>query len=117
MNFAEVDLMRVFLLVAVLVSSGCFGGDEDAAPVDPAAGQVAPLSLGELATLHLANDSVTTGLAVKIRSGDGTETYALFRGPRRLGEEITSGTWTFHADSLPTRVRVVGEGERLVGGS
>lgn len=105
------------LLVLILVSSGCAGGEEDLTPADSVPEQVAPLSLGEPATLHLANDSVATGLAVKIRSADGTETYGIFRGPHKLGEEITNGTWTFNADSLPTRVRVVGEGERLIGGT
>jgi hypothetical protein len=60
---------------------------------------------------------VVTGVAVKIRTADGVEAYGLFRGPSKLAEVITHGTWTFNADSLSPRVRPVANGERLLGGA
>jgi hypothetical protein len=105
------------VLASLQATSGCSGSEQNLPPAESGLEQVDSLSPGQPATLYLTNDSVATGIAVKIRSADGTEAFGLFRGPHRLGESITNGTWTFNADSLPSRVRVVGNGERLVGGA
>ena len=103
------------VLVSLLAFLGCAGGEDGLPRADSDVEPVAELSLGRPATLYLTNDSAVTGLAVKIRSTDGTEAYGLFRGPQKLAEVMTNGTWTFNADSLSVRVRVVADGERLVG--
>ena len=105
--------------ILVLAVPGYTGGGEtaDAPPDAPASmeGVEAP-ALGELATLHTAADSTVSGYAVKVRAADGTEAWGIFRGPQRLGEQLSGGTWTFHADSLPIRVRAAAAGERVRAG-
>jgi hypothetical protein len=73
----------------------------------------APLTPGEEAILHLSNDSTQRAFTVGIRRPDGTVELAVFRGPTKLADVITDGTFIFSEDSLPSRVRRLRPGEEL----
>ena len=111
--------LRCVAMVAALcclssASASCGGGEE--AGETPSRGEAPSETVvtpGEDAWLHLQADSMVPGTAIVIRRADGTKEPALFFGPRRLAEQLTSGTFEFAPDSLPTRVRLLGPGDKL----
>ncbi len=68
---------------------------------------------GQEVTIDLPDGSSMTGLAVAVLKQDGTTELAIFRGPRRLAEVASGGTFEFGADPLPVRVQMLGPGEEV----
>ena len=68
---------------------------------------------GQQVTIDLPDGSSVTGLAVAVRKRDGTKVLALFRGPRRLAEVASGGTFEFDEDPLPVRVQLLGPGAEV----
>lgn len=64
-------------------------------------------------TIDLPDGSSMTGLAIMVRKRDGTKELAIFRGPRRLAEFASEGTFEFDEDRLPPRVQLLGPGAEV----
>jgi len=73
-----------------------------------------PVLLGQPAHVLLDNDTMGSGLAVAVIRSDGSKVAGVFRGPAKLLDVATQGTYRFSADSLPARVRALRPGERLI---
>lgn len=69
---------------------------------------------GELGVVVAGDDTVISGVVLTIRGIDGATSHGIFRGPPKLAEVMFGGTYEVSADSLHSRVYVLGEGERLV---
>lgn len=65
---------------------------------------------GQQVTIDLRDGSILNGRAVMVRKGDGTKALAIFRGPRRLAEVASDGTFEFDEDRLPARVQLLDAG-------
>lgn len=105
-----------FLWPAFCLTVLACGGSQESAPDASQAEAAAPadsVMIGEEAVLLMANDSSLMGLAVLVRQADGSQVQALFRGPQKLADVSTDGTFVFDAESLPVRVRVLKPGESL----
>jgi hypothetical protein len=93
----------------------CSGAEDTGDAAEPGSSvEESAIVLGEGASIRLPNDSTLRGVAVMVRRSDGTQDYALFRGPSKLADIITDGTFEFSEDSLPARVRVLQPGEELL---
>ncbi len=68
---------------------------------------------GQEVTVDLPDGSSMTGLAVAVLKQDGTTALAIFRGPRRLAEVASGGTFEFGAEPWPVRVQMLGPGEEV----
>ena len=98
----------VLLVAFPLLAMSCRGpeGTGDA-PVQAGTGDEAAIVAGEEVTILAADGSTFSGIAVAVRKRDGTTVPAVFRGPPRLAEVASEGTFEFSEDSLPSRVRLL----------
>ena len=113
-------LSRTDLVAALaIITGGAIGGFLTLSPLvlrSPA--EDTPVSAdafvpGQQVTIDLPDGSSMNGLAVAVRKGDGTKALAIFRGPRRLAEVASGGTFEFDEDPLPVRVQMLGPGAEV----
>jgi hypothetical protein len=98
----------------LLVELFTYGLEEFAMGEGAAAGAEAEaVSLGEMVDVVLADGNVALGVAIQVTRPDGTMQPGYFAGPRPLAEVMSEGTWTFPADALPARARLLGPDEAL----
>ena len=115
MRFSGTDLVAVLAIVAGVG----IGGFLTLSPrVLPSPAEDAPASAeafvpGQEVTIDFPDGSSVTGLAVAVRKRDGAKELAIFRGPRRLAEVASGGTFEFDDDPLPVRVQMLGPGAEL----
>ena len=62
---------------------------------------------GQQVTIDLPDGSTLNALADMVRKRDGTKALAIFRGPRRLAEVASEGTFEFDEDRVPSRVQLL----------
>ena len=106
---------RILSLPFLLITVSC-GMSEKAGevPGQGTAVQEHEIADGESVTIQSPNDSmVGGGVAISVRNRDGTKVRGVFRGPAKLAETVSGGTFEFHEDSLLARVRLLGPGEEL----
>ena len=71
------------------------------------------LVAGELGLVLAGNDTVASGIVMFVLGEGGERTPAIFRGPAALAEVYTDGTYEMESGSLPSRVQMLKEGERI----
>ncbi len=115
MRLTRTDLVPVLAIVA----GGVIGGFLTLSPrVLRSPAEDAPVSAdafvpGQQVTIDLPDGSSKNGLAITVRKRDGTKELAIFRGPRRLAEVASRGTFEFDEDPLPVRVQMLGPGAEV----
>ena len=100
--------------VLLLVSISCAKPDaaDRALEPDPVADESAIVN-GEPVTILAHDGSTLIGLAVSVRRLDGSIVPAIFRGPAKLADVASGGTFEFREDSLHSRVRLLETGEEM----
>jgi len=108
-------VVPAIVLFSLPLGAICCGGpgDSDAGLEQGQAAEEQPLVGGEEAAVLLQNDSTVYGYSLVIRKPDGTREFALFRGPLKLLEVMTGGTFELDADSITSRVRLLQPGEEI----
>ena len=108
------NLWAALLMAVPLATMSCEGpeGTGSAPEQDRPAAEAAIVG-GEAVTIRMQNDSIISGYAVAVRKRDGTKVPAIFRGPSKLAEVASHGTFEFDEDSLHVRVRLLGPEEEL----
>jgi hypothetical protein len=76
-------------------------------------GEEPTLMGGDSAMIVTEDGSPVYGFLVSVRKRDGSLVPAVFRGPTRLADLASGGTYEFHEDSLTSRVRLLRPGEEL----
>ncbi|RMH18319.1 MAG: hypothetical protein D6701_06490 [Gemmatimonadetes bacterium] len=108
---------RIPVLMVLLASLACNGSERaetaDADTVPAAATAANTVRPGEEGVVLAGADTVTMGVVIIVRGADGSTQYGVFRGPPKLAEAVTGGTYEVRADSLHSRVYVLSEGERI----
>ncbi len=109
---------RVWTVLVVslpLAAMACAGpGDTGGTPEQETAADVPALANGVEAVIVAPDGSTEVrGYAVTVRKHDGTTVPAIFRGPRKLLDQLNDGSLEFQEDSLPPRVRLLESGEEL----
>ena len=115
MKLSRTDLVTV---VAIIGGVGIGGFLVLSPRVLQSPAEDAPLSAdayvaGQPVTIDLPDGSSMTGLAIMVRKQDGTKALAIFRGPRRLAEVTSEGTFEFDEDPLPARVQLLDPGAEV----
>lgn len=113
------DRIRAFGCVvgAVIVLVVACGGEVPDADTTGTAPEVEEqVVAGELGVILEGDRVVASGVVMYVVRGEGERTAALFRGPRKLADVTTGGTYELSGDSLPARVRELRPGETMAPG-
>ena len=115
MRLSRTDLVAVLTIVAGVGIGGLptLSPRVLRSPAEDAPASADAVVPGQEVTIDLPDGSSMTGLAVAVLKRDGTKELAIFRGPRRLADVASDGTFEFDEDPLPVRIQMLAPGAEV----